>query len=81
MLFKFVVFPYNYRNTSGSLREREIAVLNTGHVIFLFPQRYILKLECFYRTIWSSPNLALVLTKLERRRNVLYFLYKITSRK
>ena len=34
MLLKFVLFPYSYRNTSGSLREREIAVLNYGHAFF-----------------------------------------------
>ena len=28
MLFKFVVFSQNYRNTSGSLKEREIVALN-----------------------------------------------------
>ena len=66
----FSVFPYSYRNTSGSLGEREIEVGTRARSASVSTQFRVLPNfhECFYN-VW------------EHGKNVFYFSYKITRRK
>ena len=64
------MFPYSYRNTNGSLGEREIGVGTRAHRVSVSTQFRVLSSfhECFYN-VW------------EHWEKVFYFFYKITRRK
>ena len=68
----FSVFSYSYRNTSGSSREREIAVGTRAYIASVSTLFHVLPNfhhVCFYN-VWGNTG-----------KNAFYFFYKITRRK